>query len=70
MGVCGGHDGVSSLSVVGEVVGLVAESPLKEAVGGCGMSRASNLTTPEAAALGCLDGVAGYWNFEELGGLT
>ena len=61
-----GHDGVSSLSIVGKVV-LVAESPLEEAVGGCGLTRASNLTTPKAAELGCLDGVAGYWNFEELG---
>ena len=66
VGVGRGHDGISSLSVVGEV-GLVAESPLEEAVGGCGLSRASNLTTPEAAELGCLNGVAGHWNFEELG---
>ena len=66
MGVCGGHDGVSSFSVVGEVE-LVAESPLEKAVGSCGLSRASNLTTPDAAELGCLDGVAGHWNFEELG---
>ena len=46
---------------------MVAKSPLEEAVGECGFSRASNLTTPEAAELGCLDGVAGHWNFEELG---
>ena len=45
-----GRDGDSSLSVVGEV-GLVAESPLEKAVGSCGLSRASNLTTPEAAEL-------------------
>ena len=31
MGIGGGFDGVSSLSVVGEV-GLVAESPMEEAV--------------------------------------
>ena len=61
-----GHDGISSLSVVGEV-GLVAESSLEEAVGGCSLSRASNLASPEAVELGCLDGVAGHWDFEELG---
>ena len=66
MGISGGRDGVTSLSVVGEV-GLVAESPLEEAVCGCSLSRASNLATPEAAELGCLDGVTGHWNFEELG---
>ena len=54
------------MAIVGEV-GLVAESPLKEAVGGCSLSRASNLTTLEAAELGCLDGVAKHWNFEEMG---
>ena len=63
VGACVGPDGVCSLAIVGEV-GLVAESPLEEAVGGCSLSRASNLTTPEAAELGCLDGVAGHWNFE------
>ena len=66
MGIGRGHDGISSLSVVGEV-GLVTESPLEEAVCGCSLSRASNLATPEAAELGSLDGVAGHWNFEELG---
>ena len=66
VGVCVGHDGVSSLSIVGKV-GLVAESPLEEAVGNCGLSRASNWTAPEAAELGCLDGITGHWNFEELG---
>ena len=66
MGVCGGHDGVSSLSVVGEV-GLVAESPLEEAVCGCCLSSASNLATPEAAELGSLDSITGHWDFEELG---
>ena len=65
MGVSGGRDGVSSLSVVGEV-GLVSESPMEEAVCGCSLSGASNLTTPEASELGCLDGVAGHRNFEEL----
>ena len=58
-----GRDGVSSLSIVGEVR-LMAESPLEEAVGGCGLSRASNLAMPEAAEFGCLDGVTGHWNFE------
>ena len=66
MGIGGGCDGVSSLSVVREV-GLVAESPLEEVVCGCSLSRASNLATPEAAELGSLDNVAGHWNFEELG---
>ena len=55
-----GRDGVCGLAIVGEV-GLVSESPLEEAVGDCGLSRASNLATPEAAELGCLDGVAGHW---------
>ena len=50
VGISRGHDGISSLSVVGEVR-LVAESPLEEAVGGCSLSRASNLTTQEAAEL-------------------
>ena len=36
VGVSGGHDGVSSLSVVGEV-GLVAESLLEDAAGSCSM---------------------------------
>ena len=66
MGISGGCDGVSSLSVVGEV-GLVAESPLKKAVCSCSLSGASNLATPEAAELGSLDSVAGHWNFEKLG---
>ena len=66
MGISGGRDGVSSLSVVGEV-GLVEESPMEEAGYGCGLSGASNLATPEAAELGSLDSVAGHWNFEELG---
>ena len=71
MGISGGRDGVSSLSVVGEV-GLVAESSLsgaskEEAVCGCSLSGASNLATPEAAELGSLDSIAGHWNFEELG---
>ena len=65
MGVSGGRDGVSSLSVVGEV-GLVAESPMEEAVCGCSLSGASNLATPDTAELGSLDSVAGHWNFEEL----
>ena len=69
MGIGGGRDSVSSLSVIGEV-GLVAESPMEEAVFGCSLSGASNLATPEAAELGSLDRVAGHWNFEELGGLT
>ena len=50
VGIGRGHDGISSLSVDGEV-GLVAESPLEEAVGGCSLSRASNLATSEAAEL-------------------
>ena len=66
MGISGGRDGVSSLSVVGKV-GLVAESPIEEAVCGCSLSGVSNLATPEAAELGSLDSVAGHWNFEELG---
>ena len=66
MGIGRGHDGIGSLSVVGEV-NLVAESPMEEAVCGCSFSRASNLATPEAAELGSLDSVAGHWNFEELG---
>ena len=65
MGVSGGRDGVSSLSVISEV-GLVAESPTEEAVCGCSLSGASNLATPEAAELGSLDGVAWHRNFEEL----
>ena len=52
--------------VVGEV-GLVAEGTLKYAVGGSGFSRSSNLATPEAAELGCLNGVAGHWDFEQVG---
>ena len=66
VGVGRGHDGIISLSVVGKVR-LVAESPLEEVVGGCSLSRASNLTVPEAAELRYLDGVAGQWNFKELG---
>ena len=66
VGIGRGHDGISSLSVVGEV-GLVAESPLQEAVDGCSLSRAANLATPEATELGGLDSVAGHWNFEEVG---
>ena len=66
MGIGGGCDGVSSLSVVGEV-GLVAESPLEEAVCGCSLSGALNLAAPEAVELGSLDSVAGHWNFEDLG---
>ena len=66
MGISRGRDGVRSLSVVGEV-GLVSESPMKEAVCGCSLSGASNLATPEAEKLGSLDSVAGHWNFEELG---
>ena len=66
MGIGGGCDGIFSLSVVNEV-GLVAESPLEEAICGCSLSRASNLATPEAAELGSLDSVTGHWNFEELG---
>ena len=50
VGIGRGHDGMSSLSVV-DKVGLVAESPLEEAVGGCSLSRASNLATPEAPEL-------------------
>ena len=50
VGVGRGHDGISSLSVVGEV-GLVAESSLEEAVGGCSLSGTLNLSTPEAAEL-------------------
>ena len=65
MGIGRGHDGIDSLSVVGEV-GLVVESPMEE-VCGCSLSRASNLASPEAAELSSLDGVAGHWNFEELG---
>ena len=61
-----GRDGVCSLAIVG-VVGLVSEGPMKDAVGGCRLSRASDLATLLAAELGCLDGVAGLWNFEELG---
>ena len=49
--------------VVGEV-GLVAESTLEETVGGCGLLGTSDLATLEAAELGCLDGVAGHWDFE------
>ena len=66
MGISGGCDGICSLSVVSEV-GLVAESPLEEAVCGCSLSRASNLATPEAAELGSLDSVAEHWKFVELG---
>ena len=66
VGVSWGRDGGSSLSVVGEV-GLVADSPMEEAVCGCSLSGASNPATPEAAELGSLDSVAGHWNFEELG---
>ena len=49
--------------VVGEV-GLVTEGTLKWTVGGGGLSGSSNLATPEAAELGCLDGVAGHRDFE------
>ena len=66
VGACVGHDGVSSLSIVGEV-GLVVESPMEEAVCGCSLSGASNLAMPEAAELGSLDIVTGHWNFEKLG---
>ena len=59
----GGQEGISSLTVVGKV-GLVSESPLKESVCGGGLLRASDLTTPEAAKLRGLDGVAWHWNFE------
>ena len=45
-------------------VGLMAESKLEETVGSCGLSGASDLATPEAAELGCLDSVAGHWDFE------
>ena len=51
------------MMVVGEV-GLVADRTLGETVGGCSLSRAANLATPEAAELRCLDGVAGHWDFE------
>ena len=51
--------------VVGEV-GLVAEGPLKETVGGSGLVGSSDLAAPEAAELGGLDGVAGHWDFEQL----
>ena len=54
-----GRDGVCSLTIVGEV-GLVTESPSEKPVGGVGLSRVSNLATPEAAELRCLDGVAGH----------
>ena len=53
------RDGVGSLTVVGEG-GLVAEGPLKETVGGSGLSGSSDLATPEAAELRGLDGVAGW----------
>ena len=66
MGVRGGRDGVSGLSIVSEV-GLVAESPTEKAVCGCSLSGNSNLATPEAAELRSLDSVARHWNFEELG---
>ena len=54
------------MPVVGEV-GLVAESPMEEAVCGCSLSGASNLATPKAAELASLDSVTGHWDFEELG---
>ena len=36
-------------------------------VGGSGLSGSSDLAAPEAAELGGLDGVAGHWEFEQLG---
>ena len=60
------RDGAGSLTIVGEG-GLVAEGPLKETVGGSGLSGSSDLAMPEAAELGGLDGVAGHWDFEQLG---
>ena len=60
------RDGVGCLAVVGEG-GLVAESTLKSAVGGGGLSGSADLATPESAELGGLNGVAGRWDFEQVG---
>jgi hypothetical protein len=60
---CGSRDGICCLAVVGDVH-LVSESPMKKAVGGGGLSWATDLATPETAKLRCLHGVAWHWNFE------
>ena len=59
-------ESVGCLTVVGEG-GLVVEGPLKETVGSSGLSGSSYLAAPEAAELGGLDGVAGHWDFEQMG---
>ena len=49
------------------MVGLLVECALEEAVGDCGLSGSSVLTSPKAAELGGLYCVAGHGKLEEVG---